>query len=287
VRVYCVDQTDRHGLGAAQHLEPVLTTAGTVAMPIDRETIALVWDRSTGYPTACAYRDHHTRRTARKCKPWAYDGEPYRHDEAVRLAQRQGSEFVQRVQQRLADYRAAYDRPGVVCCALDAELLGHWWYEGQAWLAAVLREAQERALELVTLTEAVRRVPMVRRPVGASTWAPGGGFATWDSPRLAELSAATRGAELAVERALDVPGALASGSFARAVRELLALQSSDWAFQISNGWAGDYPVGRWRGHAAGVHEALDLARRGDNHRAEARLRSLAPDLELGVFSRRA
>ena len=38
----------------------------------------------------------------------------------------------------------------------------------------------------------------------------------------------------------------------RALRELLALQSSDWAFLISNGTAGPYPLERFEGHLAAL-----------------------------------
>jgi 1,4-alpha-glucan branching enzyme len=283
VHVYCVEQTDALGLGAFEHLEPIATPSGPVALPIDWETVALVWDRATGYPTAAAYRDHHTRRTSRGLKPWAYDGSPYRHGEAVGLAHRHAAEFVQRVKERLDSYRAIRGRPGVVCCALDAELIGHWWYEGTAWLAAVLQEAHERGLELVTLPEAARRVEAIRRPIGGSTWAPSRDFGTWDSPRLSELSAATRHAERAVERALTSASQAALPALARAVRELLALQASDWAFQITHGWAGDYPVRRWRGHATGVASALELAQTNGSS-ADARLRNLAPDLDLSFWS---
>ena len=42
----------------------------------------------------------------------------------------------------------------------------------------------------------------------------------------------------------------------RALRELLALQSSDWAFLISAGTAGDYPRERAEAHRAGFEAAL-------------------------------
>jgi 1,4-alpha-glucan branching enzyme len=82
---------------------------------------------------------------------------------------------------------------------------------------------------------------------------------------VAELQWATRAAELAV---------LAAGSAVgdRAVRELLALQSSDWAFLVTRQTAGDYPRERFDGHAAALRAALD-----DPH-ADPRLRNLAPHL---------
>ena len=58
------------------------------------------------------------------------------------------------------------------------------------------------------------------------------------------------------------------------MRELLALQSSDWAFMVTRGLAGDYPRQRASDHAA----ALDRALRTPIGSAEANLRNLAPQL---------
>jgi 1,4-alpha-glucan branching enzyme len=58
----------------------------------------------------------------------------------------------------------------------------------------------------------------------------------------------------------------------RALRELLALQSSDWAFMVTRGLAGDYPRDRARGHA----DALDAALRIGS--SDPSVRNLAPSL---------
>jgi 1,4-alpha-glucan branching enzyme len=60
----------------------------------------------------------------------------------------------------------------------------------------------------------------------------------------------------------------------RALRELLALQSSDWAFLQTRGSAGDYPARRADAHHAQLALALSSAPRHE----DAALRGLAPDL---------
>jgi 1,4-alpha-glucan branching enzyme len=55
------------------------------------------------------------------------------------------------------------------------------------------------------------------------------------------------------------------------VRELLALQASDWAFMISRGLAVPYARERFAGHLDGVRAALAGARDSDRER----LRNLA------------
>jgi 1,4-alpha-glucan branching enzyme len=173
---------------------------------------------------------------------------------------------------RLDGYAAERGRPGLLCCALDTELLGHWWYEGTAWLEAVLDEAPAQGLELVTVSEGLERVPAVERPLAASTWGMGKDLSTWDAPGVAELAFAARRAELRTVAAA-AGGGVPRGALERAARELLALQASDWAFMVTRDLAADYPQRRLAAHEAAHAEALAGG-------SDAGLRNLAPDLEL-------
>jgi len=268
VRIFCVDQTESLGLGAPENLQPIATPEAVVAVPIDWQTICLVWDMKQGYPASGAYRDYHGR-TRYDLRPWRNDGAVYRRDDALELARAHAREFVAAVAARLDTVD-----DGIVCCALDTELLGHWWYEGPEWLAAVIEEAASAGVELRTVSDAVAGTTPVERPLAESSWGEGKNLRTWDAPPVAELVFAQRRAELAVVAWSTRLGF--SDRLGRAARELLALQSSDWAFQISRGQAGDYPVERARQHAAALHSALSPA----EPEPDARLRGLQPDLDL-------
>jgi 1,4-alpha-glucan branching enzyme len=274
VRVFCVDQTEALGCGSPDQLEPIRTPEGPIAVPIDWETICLVWDMERGYPTAPGYRDYH-RRTRYDLKPWNVAGEPYRRDDALAQAREHARDFVGRVAVRLDAYSAERGRPGLVCCALDTELLGHWWYEGPQWLAAVIEEAAAAGVELRTVSQAVAQCEPLERTLGESTWGTPKTMRTWDSPAVAEIAFAQRRAELAVVAAATRLGR--SPRVERAARELLALQSSDWAFQATREQAGSYPLERVEQHAAAVHAALDESR----PEPEPRLRGLQPRLDVG------
>src|SRR3954447_6132227 len=253
VRIFCVDQTDQFGLGGLDNLEPVRTPEGIVAVPIDWQTIRLIWDRKGGYPGASEYRDYH-RKTRYHLRPWNVAGGPYRHAEALALTREHARDFIAKVGDRLDTYTAKRDRLGIVCCALDAELFGHWWYEGPAWLAAVIEEARAAGVELRTVSDALAGCPLVERPLPESSGGTPKTFATWDSPSVAEIAFTQRRGELAVVAAATRLGR--SARLERAARELLALQSSDWAFQVTHEQAGPYPVERVAGHAAELHAAL-------------------------------
>ena len=244
VTASCVDLTGHLGLGAAANLRPVRPPGGPLLVPIDRATIELAW-ADGGYPAAGGYRDHH-RHTTFHHRPWANDGSPYDHARGLALARADAADFVARTRERLVRV------PGLAVCALDTEFLGHWWYEGVAWLEAVLAEAAVQGLPVVRLDEALPRHPPVALAPGeelpVTTWGVGGDLSSWSGPAVAELAFAARAAEL---RALAADRRAGTA----AARELLAVQSSDWAFLMTRAWAGTYPQERVRAHA----QALDCA----------------------------
>ena len=90
VQAFCVDQTQVEGF---DHLLPVATEPGPVAVPIDWETIQLVWNDENGYPAHPLYRNYHGR-TVHDLRPWSNAGEPYDHDAALALAREHARDFV-------------------------------------------------------------------------------------------------------------------------------------------------------------------------------------------------
>ncbi len=259
VRSTCLELTSLFGLGDARHLRPLLTAAGTVLWPVDRQTMALVWSRD-GYPSHPAYRSSHGL-TPHRHRAWSNDGSAYDPAAAAGAAAAHAAAFVARVKQRV-------EGGGVCVCALDTELLGHWWHEGVRWLAAVVREASRQNVALVALDDALERHEPVPAPpqLGVSSWGEGGDLRTWSAPAAGDLAWRARSAELRVL-------ALGRRPSDRVLRELLALQSSDWAFQVTEASAGDYPRERAQAHAEALNEALD----GDRQ-LDPTLRNLAPEL---------
>jgi 1,4-alpha-glucan branching enzyme len=233
VRATCLDLTDVFGRGSASHLRPLRPPAGPVLVPIDREIVELVWS-DRGYPSQGPYRDSHER-TTHHHKPWRCDGGVYDADDAREQVRRDAADFVGRVEARLEQ--------GELCvCALDTELLGHWWYEGVAWLGEVVQECRRRGVPLTHLDDALEHVAPTDAPaLPVTTWGRPRDLSTWSGPAVADLAWRARAAELRALAARHDLGAVA-------VRELLALQSSDWAFIVSQELAEPY------GHErAGMH----------------------------------
>jgi 1,4-alpha-glucan branching enzyme len=259
VNAVCVELTRQFGLGDCRNLEPLVTAAGPVLWSVDRQTMSLVWGEN-GYPSCSAYRNHHGL-TPHHHRVWRNDGAAYDREAARRLALEHAADFVARVIERVRD-------GGICVCALDTELLGHWWYEGVGWLSAVIDEAARQELTLTTLDDALEvHDPRPAPPdLAVGSWGIGGDLRTWSGPASAELAWLMRSAELRAMALGRRPGD-------RALRELLALQSSDWPFLVAAATAGEYPRGRAHGHARAFMHALEHP-----DTVEPGLRNLAPDL---------
>jgi len=269
VEWFCTDQSaHEEPLGA---LAPVRTAAGPVALPIDWEAIGWLWSLD-GYPSDPAHAQFDGK-SLRGIRLWKVGGGAYDPAAAAAAARRQAAEFLAATAARLRDYSAAHDRRGLLVFAIDTELLGHWWSEGPVWLRAVLEGAEEAGVRLLTVPEALSEHEPVERPLAASTWGEDKDFGTWDSPPVADLAWGARRLELRLLRALSE--GLRGDAAARAARELLAAQASDWAFLDKRGQAGDYAFQRATDHAGAMLEAIDSGSVTDS-----RMRSLAPDLSL-------
>ena len=231
VRLTCVDLTDV----APDARAPLRSPAGPLLVPLDRPALELVWSRR-GYPSRGPYRDTH-RLTEHRHQAWAVDGTAYAPARAAARARADAADFVARVQAL-----------GRFCCvAWDTELLGLHWHEGVLFLAAVLEEAEAAGLRIAPLEELVAGTDAAPAILDVATsWGAPRTLDTWSAPRAGGLAWRQRRAEL---RALP-------GGSDRALRQLLALQSSDWAFLIAHGTAGDYPGERAAGHEAALESAL-------------------------------
>ena len=257
VRAACVDLTDV--LAPDRHLRPLRSPAGPLLVPIDRATIELVWS-DRGYPADPRYRDYHAF-TRHRHRAWSNDGAPYDPARAAAAAREHGAAFVARVRERVAG-------GGLCVFAVDTELLGDWWHEGPLWLAAVIDEAARQGLALTRLDDALERHAPIAAPADlpATSWGAGRDLSTWSAPPVAGMAWSARDAELRT-----ITAARAGPVGPRAVRELLALQSSDWAFLVSRDLAEPYGRERAAQHRAQLDAALAAPAAHD-----AWVRNLAP-----------
>ena len=269
VEWFCVDQSAHEEPKAA--LAPIATAAGPTAFPIDWEAISWLWSLD-GYPSHPDLAQFEGK-SLRGMRMWRIGGGAYDPEAGRAAALASAESFLDAARERLGAHAAERGSRGLLVFAIDTELIGHWWSEGPIWLEAVLAGAEEAGISLVSLGDARSAHEPREHPLAAATWGEGKDFRTWDSPPVRDLAWASRRLELRLLRALR--SGLGKGEAHRAARELLALQSSDWAFLDSRGQAGDYPFTRATDHAEALLQALD----SPPQEAPA-LRGLAPGLSL-------
>jgi 1,4-alpha-glucan branching enzyme len=124
--------------------------------------------------------------------------------------------------------------------------------------------------------------PAVGAAIEPSSWGTGKDLSTWDAAAVSDFPFTARAAELRAVR-IAATHAEPRTALARAARELLALQSSDWAFMASRALAADYPQRRLEGHSRALDAAL-AALADSAPSPGAHLRNLAPHLDLASLT---
>jgi 1,4-alpha-glucan branching enzyme len=257
---------------------PCFTPGGPAAFGRDRDSSRQVWSAEEGYPGDPAYRDFYRdlgfdlpmedladflgdqprRFTGLKYHritgPTA-DKDLYRRSWALGAADHHAHHFLQARRQQIAELRAHMNVDPIVISPFDAELFGHWWFEGPEWLNWFLRKAacDQNDFVLSTPSRYLETHPTHQLVTpSASSWGHKGYWEVWLEESNAWIyphlhAAARRMTELA-RRFQSTTSPLIERSLAQAARELLLAQSSDWAFLMKTGTAREYATRRTHDH---------------------------------------
>jgi 1,4-alpha-glucan branching enzyme len=283
---------------------PCYTPAGPAAFARDPDTSRQVWSAHQGYPGDPAYREFYRdigfdlpmehlgpiARGSRKFSGVKYHritgggGEKQLYDRAAaeNAAAKHASHFLeQRRQQARKISELGFDP--IVVAPFDAELFGHWWFEGPRFLEEFIRQAaNQREFSLTTPSDYLAAHPtqQIIKPA-ASTWGENGHLAVWLDPSNAWIyphlhAVAQKMIELAQHASSVVgqprkpSGFPCQGSARQApalqftdrilkqlARELLLAQASDWAFLMKTGTAREYATKRTIDHLARFNRLYD------------------------------
>ncbi|RJP29723.1 MAG: DUF1957 domain-containing protein [Candidatus Omnitrophota bacterium] len=256
---------------------PVYCKSGVASFGRDLESSKQVWSSIEGYPGDYFYREFY--------RDIGFDLDydyirPYIHPDGIRINtgikyfRITGSENKQPYSPELAREKAAehagnfmfnrqkqaeylFDllkKKPIIVSPYDAELYGHWWYEGVMWLDFLIRKIvfDQDDIRLITASEYLIENPrnQVVTP-SMSSWGWKGYSEMWlqgsndwiyrhlhaASEKMSELVDAYPNAQGIQLRALN-----------QCLRELLLAQSSDWAFILGTGTHTSYAVQRTKNH---------------------------------------
>jgi 1,4-alpha-glucan branching enzyme len=263
---------------------PCYTPAGPAAFARDRDSSRQVWNAQGGYPGDPAYREFYRdagfdlsmehlgpiARGSRKFSGMKYhrvtgsgqEKQLYDRATAENAAAKHASHFLEERRRRTHEISKLGFDP-IVVIPFDAELFGHWWFEGPRFLELFIRKvASEQDFRLTTPSEYLAAYPtqQIIEPA-ASTWGENGHLGVWLDPSNAWIypslqTAAQRMSEAARRHAEDC-SPLADRVLKQLARELLLAQSSDWAFLMKTGTAREYATKRTLDHLARFDRLYD------------------------------
>jgi 1,4-alpha-glucan branching enzyme len=233
-----------------------------------------VWSGDVGYPADGAYLEFHKKHGERRgLRYWKITGhklglgakEPYHPTDVDGKIHEHASHFCDQVRQRLREYHARTGRRGVVVACFDAELFGHWWFEGPRFLRDVILTLNaDPDVDLSTAASHLENHPpdkAVWLPEGS--WGDGGDHRVWVNDRVSwmwdvEYRCEALFGKLTYHSPWRERPDLAE-ILAKAARELLLLQASDWPFVVSRDQAVDYGIKRFMQHAGRFECLADIA----------------------------
>ncbi len=254
--------SDGHGLARA------------FAFGRDNEVCEKVWSGTIGYPADGVYLEFHKQWGPRRgLRYWKITGAKtdlgdkhlYHPDNIPGKLHEHAQHFVNSIKDRLRDHKDKTGKAGVVCCTFDAELFGHWWFEGPQFLRDVMLTINaDPEIDLKTTREYLDSVfvdKVVTMPEGS--WGEEGDHRVWTNDQVNwmwEIEYRCEGTFGRLTANLDWENnPQVKDLLEKAGRELLLLQASDWPFVIRRGQAVDYGIKRFMQHVARFENLTDLA----------------------------
>jgi 1,4-alpha-glucan branching enzyme len=277
---------ETHGITRAQSrpkygaYAPIYCPSGVAAFGRDPESSKQVWSSIEGYPGDYDYREFY--------RDIAYDLDldyvkPYIHQDGIRLdtgfkyfritgksddkevyvpewaerkAELHAADFMSKRGRQIEYLAPAMDRKPIIVAPFDAELFGHWWFEGPQWLNRLIRKInlEQETIRLNTLSGYLEEYPVnqVSTP-SPSSWGYKGFNETWLNEKNDWIYPRLHQGALVLEKmATDHRQAegLTLRALKQAARELMLAQASDWAFMIKTGAMAEYATRRTKTHLA-------------------------------------
>ncbi len=261
---------------------PVMCPNGVAVFARDVETSQQVWSAEVGYPGNAVYREFY--RDIGWDLPLDYL-KPYLHKDATRRhlglkyhrisgrdvpsdkkeayvpnwarekAFEDASDFVgKRIRQAHRLRETFKGHPPLVVAPYDAELYGHWWFEGPQFLDFLFRKFHYDQSEIKAVTPGDfldSGLPIQIQQPSASSWGENGYYKVWLNEGNSWMYPFQHDAErkmTELANRFNEQGELENRVLNQLARELLLAQSSDWAFQIYQGTTVQYSSNRFKSH---------------------------------------
>ncbi|MEZ5305953.1 MAG: 1,4-alpha-glucan branching protein domain-containing protein [Pyrinomonadaceae bacterium] len=271
------DPRPRYGVHA-----PIRCPNGVAVFARDVETSQQVWSAEAGYPGHPEYREFYRdigwdlpidylkphlhsdgNRRHLGLKYFRITGKdtpqnkkrPYSPARATQLAADHATDFLHKRIRQAEKLRSMFGgHPPLVTSPYDAELYGHWWFEGPQFIDYLFRQIHFDQDDIAAVTPGDfldSNIPIQIQEPSASSWGENGYYKVWLNEGTAWMYEYAHEAERRMTQlanGFDSPNETERRILNQCARELLLAQSSDWAFQIYQGTTVEYSSKRFRSH---------------------------------------
>ncbi|MCK5215782.1 MAG: DUF1957 domain-containing protein [Candidatus Omnitrophica bacterium] len=263
---------------------PIYTPSGVAAFGRDWESSKQVWSAKEGYPGDVDYREYYKDigyeldfdyikpyihpqgiRINTGMKYWRITGstdykEAYRPDWAKEKAASHAGNFMHNREKQIEHLSHHMDRKPIIIAPYDAELFGHWWYEGPMWIDFLARKicCDQDNIMMTTPTEYLEEYPTNQMSLPSdSSWGYKGyseywleGTNDWVYPHLHVAGERMNELVNAIAPAMEgqMNPRLLKRALNQAARELVLAESSDWPFIMKTGTMVSYANKRINDH---------------------------------------
>ncbi|ACN98567.1 glycoside hydrolase family 57 protein [Sulfurihydrogenibium azorense] len=263
---------------------PVYTPSKVAVFARDPESSKQVWSAKEGYPGDPNYRDFYRDigfdldfeyikdfispdgvRVYTGIKYYKITGDvdlsqkkPYDPDKAYEMTKVHAGHFHISREKQMEHLSKYMDRLPLVVSPYDAELFGHWWFEGPDFLYNVFKMIDTyKQFKPITPSEYLDLYPenQVVRP-SPSSWGDKGYYEVWLNPENHWVYKYLHQME---EDLVKVKKVYESNDIIKQMeRELLLAQSSDWTFLITTQTAKQYATNRLKEHIGNFYRLKEM-----------------------------
>jgi len=320
--------TDTHGIlfGSPRPkfgvFAPCYCKSGVAAFGRDVESSKSVWSSQEGYPGDYNYREFYRdigydlefdyikpyilpdgTRINTGIKYYRITGEtnnkePYVPEWAMARAADHAANFMFNREKQVEHLHGIMGRRPIIISPYDAELYGHWWFEGPDWLNFLIRKIayDQKSLKLITPSDYLKIYPrnQVLTP-SYSSWGWKGYNEVWlegsnDWIYRHMHKAVERMIELADMYSNREPDHFTRRALNQAARELLLAQSSDWAFIMKTATHSSYAYRRTKDHIyrfTRLYDEIKSAHIDGGFLSDIEGKdNLFPDIDYGIYCRK-
>ncbi len=250
---------------------PLKTHTGLVLFPRDAVLSMKIWSSHQGYPGNPAYREFHydamyelpelsphNQHRLLGLKIYAISGSSHKDyydpQKASVVVRQHADDFIDAILKRSQEVERIIKRKPVFVLPFDAELFGHWWFEGPLFLEMLLETISSRDDIMCVMPHQLLDCDMETFEPVESSWGKGNDFSTWYNARVRHMVVKLEELLFRFDKALYGNDPMVQ----QYARELMLASSSDWQFMISTGSYADYAQKRFEEHSIAAETILDM-----------------------------